>query len=416
MTALRSRAFRRLWLAGLISDTGDWLLLVSLPILVYQLTGSSLGTAIAFLIELVPAVLIAPLAGRLADRLDRRRLLIIVSLAQAAGLLPLLAGARLPIVYAVIAVQAALATLFDPAKNALLPTLVTEDQLVSANALVGLNQNLGRLVGGALGGLMLAVGALPAVVACDAVSFLAAMALIATVRIGSHTAAKADPVNAAGRPYTRRPVRASLATAAVAQTAQGLFVVLFVVFVARVLHGDAAENGLLRAVQAIGAIGGGLLLGLTRIRRPEPGRMAGWSALAFGLLALLTWNLPNLTVAEPLYVALFVVVGLPGVTLFTGLVSALQQSTVDGERGQVFASLGVAGATGQAIGMMAAGLLGDRLGVVPLLNAQATLYLLAGLVALIWLRGAAIQPASRAADGRPENRYHSDAPSLPGNQ
>ena len=64
MTALQSQGFRRLWLAGLISDTGDWLLLVSLPILVYRYTGSALGTSVAFLVELVPPVALAPLAER----------------------------------------------------------------------------------------------------------------------------------------------------------------------------------------------------------------------------------------------------------------------------------------------------------------------------------------------------------------
>jgi MFS family permease len=79
MTALRVPGFRRLWLAGLISDTGDWLLLISLPILVYQYTGSTFGTAAAFLIELVPPIALAPLIGRLADRGDRRRTLLLVS-------------------------------------------------------------------------------------------------------------------------------------------------------------------------------------------------------------------------------------------------------------------------------------------------------------------------------------------------
>ncbi|HEY2795895.1 MAG TPA: MFS transporter, partial [Micromonosporaceae bacterium] len=86
MSALRTRNFRRLWLAGLISDTGDWLLLASLPIVVYQFTGSTLGTAAAFLVELIPPVLLAPLVGRIADRSDRRRTLMIVSLLQALAL------------------------------------------------------------------------------------------------------------------------------------------------------------------------------------------------------------------------------------------------------------------------------------------------------------------------------------------
>src|ERR1700761_5129429 len=126
--ALSVPAFRSLWAAGLISDTGDWLLLVALPIVVYQLTGSAVGTAAAFAAELGPGIVLAPLGGRLADSLDRRRMMIALSALQAAALLPLLLvrdGRGLAIAYAVIVVQSSLAALFDPAKNALLPTLVS---------------------------------------------------------------------------------------------------------------------------------------------------------------------------------------------------------------------------------------------------------------------------------------------------
>ena len=385
MTALRAKEFRRLWLAGLVSDTGDWLLLVSLPILVFQLTGSTLGTAYAFLIELAPYILLAPVAGALADRLDRRRLLVGLSLAQAAALVPLLLWPRLPVVFTVIAVEAALAALFDPAKNALLPTLVGPDDLVSANSLVGLNQNLGRLIGAPLGGLLLAVGDLRAIVAADAVSFLLAVVLIAGVRTRA-AAATAPAPPAAARPTGRlftRAVSVGLLVTGVASVAQGVFVVLYVVFVARVLHGDAAETGLLRGVQAIGAIGGGLLLAVTA--RIRPARLVGLSCLVFGLVALATWNAPRLTTAVPLYVALFVVAGAPGVAMMAGMVTVLQQSTVDGERGRVFAALGMVSAAGQAIGMLGAGLLGDRIGTVTVLNGQAGMYLLAGLLALAFL-------------------------------
>ena len=120
-------AFRTLWAAGLISDTGDWLLLIALPIVVYQLTGSAVGTAAAFAAELLPGIALAPLGGRLADTVDRRSLMIVLSAVQAVALLPLLLvhdRDGLAIVYAVIVAQSSLAALFDPAKNALLPALV----------------------------------------------------------------------------------------------------------------------------------------------------------------------------------------------------------------------------------------------------------------------------------------------------
>jgi MFS family permease len=406
MSALRLASFRRLWLAGLISETGDWLLLISLPILVYQYTGSTFGTAAAFLIELAPPVLLAPLTGRLADRLDRRRTLLAVSLAQAAALTPLLLvydRDGLPILYAVIAAQSALVALFEPTKNALLPTLVDCDRLVSANSLVGINQNVGRLVGGPLGGLVLATGGgLPTIVAVDAASFLLAFGLIAGVR-----APHVEPPPGGDEPahgwrdtLAPRPVRAGLTVLLLTSVAQGIFVALFVVFVAHVLHGDAAEIGLLRGVQGVGAIAAGLLLAVAA--RAAPGRVTAYAALAFGALSFAIWNAPGMTTAEPLYVALFVAVGAPGVALMTGLISALQQATVDGERGKVFAIAGVAASVGEAIGILAGGALGDPLGVVTVLNAQAALYLGAGLLAAVWMASVE-RPWSRRSSPLPQS-------------
>lgn len=135
-----------------------------------------------FIAGLLPTLMVGPLAGVLADRWDRRRTLMATSLAQAASLLPLLAvhgRGELWVVYLVTAAEAALAQLFDPAKNALLPRLVDRDQLVSANALVGLNVNLGRLLGSSLGGVVMVTAGLRGVVIGDVASFLVGAALIA---------------------------------------------------------------------------------------------------------------------------------------------------------------------------------------------------------------------------------------------
>jgi MFS family permease len=70
---LRRRDFGLLWAGGLISETGDWFLLVGLPFWVLQETGSSLVTASVFLVGLLPGLVVGPLAGVLVDRWDRRR-------------------------------------------------------------------------------------------------------------------------------------------------------------------------------------------------------------------------------------------------------------------------------------------------------------------------------------------------------
>ncbi|ONI85003.1 hypothetical protein ALI22I_31655 [Saccharothrix sp. ALI-22-I] len=131
----------------------------------------------------------------LADRWDRRKLMLLVSLAQAVTLLPLLTG-DLVLLNVVAAVQVGLAALFEPAKNALLPTLVPREQVPAANGLVGLSSNLARLVGASLGGLILGYAGLPGVVLADVVSFLLAAALLAT--LGTR-----DSAREAGKPAWR---------------------------------------------------------------------------------------------------------------------------------------------------------------------------------------------------------------------
>ncbi len=386
----RQPAFRSLCMAGLVSDTGDWLLFIALPIVVYQLTGSALGTSLAFLVELAPGIVLAPLAGWCADRFDRRRVLIVVSGLQAAALVPLLVvhtRAELPVIYAVILLEATLFTVFDPVKNTLLPTLVSGADLVSANSLVGLSQNLARLAGGPLGGVLLAAGGLRVVVAADLISYLIAAVMIArivittSIRPADHHGESRRPGQGAYRSMLRsRPIRAALLVTLISQIAQGIFVVLFILFVAQQLHGGSSDIGLLRGVQAVGAIAGGVILSMIA-RRYSPGALAASAALAFGAVDLVLWNASLLSTNMALYVVLFIVIGAPGIVLGTGLISALQIDTDDTNRGRVFGAFGLTSNLGQAVGMLAAGLLASPLGLLSILNTQAVLYLAAGGIA-----------------------------------
>jgi MFS family permease len=487
---LRRRDFGLLWAGGLISETGDWFLLVGLPVWVFQLTGSSLVTATVFLVGLLPGLVVGPLAGVLVDRWDRRRTLVAVSLAQAAFLLPLLAvdgRDRLWVVYLVMAVEAALGQLNDPARNALVPSLVPPGDLVGANALIGLTSNLARLTGSPLGGVLVDLAGLPGLVIGDAVSFLAGAGLLALVgrrarpsATGSSgppavaptgppadgplavapTSAGPTPtspgaranaasrcetprrgsvadrelgrsrVSTAPRPAAPGPadpgpaapgpadpgaaapgpardfvrewldglratvrdhgLRWGLVVDGMAAVAQGIFTVLFVLFVTRELGGDGAQVGLLRGVQAIGGLAGGVLVvGLAR--RLEPGRLLGAGLLVFALVDLAIWNGPLVTTAGWLYLGLFVAAGIPGVGVMTGLTSLVQERAGEAYLGRVFATYYGSFNGLMALGMLAAGLLGDAVGVVAVLNGQAVLYLAAGVVALVTI-GRRAQP------------------------
>lgn len=405
IATLRQRDFALLWTAGLISLTGDWLLLIALPIYVYTLTRSAAVTSSVFLAEFIPPVLLGSVAGVFVDRWDRRRTMIIANLLQAVGLLPLLAvhtPGTLWIVYVVAVAESALAQFVAPAEQALLPRLVGEEHLVAANALAALNANLARLVGAPLGGLVAGLLGLRGTVLLDAASFMISGALIGGIaaRRGSEgPAAVADATTVvrwttvwrewvAGLRVVRRErtVSTLFTLMSLQSVAQGLFVVLFIVFVSTALHGGATEIGWLRGVQAVGGLLGGIAVG-TLGRRLPMARLIGLSALLFGAIDLAIWNAPTVVPAYALVVAvaLFVAVGVPGAGVQAGAITLMQQGVDDAYRGRVFGAFGTSAALAQVGGMALAGVLGDRLGALPLLNVQAGLYLLTGVLALALL-------------------------------
>jgi MFS family permease len=396
----RRPGFRRLWASGAVSETGDWLLLIALPVYVLQLTGSTLTTSTVFLLELAGALAASPLAGVLADRWDRRRLLIGASLLQAALLLPLLAvdgRGTLWIVYLVTAAQAVLSTANDPVRQALLPAAVDPGELAPAAAQLGIAANLARLVGGALGGLLLQAYGLTGVVLADAGTFLLAALLLvgwSTPQVVRAPAGEGGPA-APGREWlagfavirSDRRLVGGVAVGALLSVAQGMFVVLFVVFVLRRLGGEAGEVGLLRGVQAVGGIAGGLVLGAVAARF-APRTLVAAGCFGFGLVCLAIWNGPVVTTAAPLYLVLFAVVGVPIAAGLAGLTTVLLGGTPDEFRGRVMSTLVVADASAQAAGTLLAGALVGVVGLLPLLEAHAGLGLAAGVVALATLRPA----------------------------
>lgn len=181
---LRQRNFALLWFGSLVSLVGDWVLMIGLPIYVYLLTGSVLATSLMLLASSIPGVALSSVAGVLVDRWDRQRTLIITNVLLAIGLLPLLlvrSPDRAWVVYVVAFVESCLARFASPAQSSWVPDLVGEQHLVSANSLTSLSQSLARLGGPAIGGVVAAIFGLSGLVLFDAVSFLAAAALIAAI-------------------------------------------------------------------------------------------------------------------------------------------------------------------------------------------------------------------------------------------
>ncbi|BEL05302.1 MFS transporter [Actinoplanes sichuanensis] len=383
---LRQAAFARLWAAGFFGEIGQWALMLALPLYVLQLTGSALITSAVALLGLLPSLVFAPLAGAVADRWNVVLLLVLLSAGQGL-LLPALLLVDdtddLWIVYLVSAGEAALAAMFEAAKNVAVATLVAEDQLVAANAAIALNANLGRLVGSPLGGVVLGFWGLPGVVTLGGAAFAVAAGLAATVP--RHRAVGMSPPafwrgfgDALGSMWRIRELRACVAIEALTAVAQGMFVVLFLLFITRLLGKGETEAGLLRGVQAIGGLVGGVTAGLLA-RRLGPARLLAAGLLAFGVVSAVTWNASSFATAFWVYIVLFVIVGVPGVYTHAGWLSILQRAAPPAIRGRVLgATLGLADGF-QALGMFIAGVLAGTLSTLTLLNAQAALFLVAAV-------------------------------------
>src|SRR6476469_6728473 len=136
----RNRDFRLLYFGTLISLGGDWFLTVALLDLVLQLTGSATLASLMLLCQSLPIFMVTPFAGHVVDRVDRRKLMILVDLLRTgACLLPLLARtpAMLPFAYAGVIIIAVGSSYFEPASQAALPNIVAADDLNAANVLMG---------------------------------------------------------------------------------------------------------------------------------------------------------------------------------------------------------------------------------------------------------------------------------------
>ena len=199
-SALRYPDFRRLLSALAVSQIGDWLYNLALVVLVYDRTHSSLWAGVTTAARVVPIVALGPLGGVLADRFDRRRIMIACDLARM-GLMVLLAAvaaARLPIVLAPVIAAAATAAAgpYLPCVAGITPRVVDDADLPGANAARSAVTGAGIIVGPALGGVLLLLGAPAAAFALNALTFgLSALAVLAIRAEGAFR-----PQRAEGRP------------------------------------------------------------------------------------------------------------------------------------------------------------------------------------------------------------------------
>jgi predicted MFS family arabinose efflux permease len=178
--ALRIRDFRLLWAGGLISSLGSWLLTIAIPADVLMATGSLRDTGLTLAAQYLPPLILGPVAGVFADCADRRRLMIAANLFCAGAVATMLLGVapgRYWVLYLALIAENSGTVLSAPALQARTPAIVgTGALLSSANVLSSVGGGTVRLIGGPLGGILLAAYGIRPLICADALSYVAAAA------------------------------------------------------------------------------------------------------------------------------------------------------------------------------------------------------------------------------------------------
>jgi MFS family permease len=365
----RNRDFRLLYTGTLISLGGDWFLTVALLDLVLQLTGSATLASLMLLCQSLPIFIFTPIAGHVVDRVDRRKLMVLVDVARfGACLIPLLARtpATLPFAYiGVIAISIGSAY-FEPASQAALPNIVDEEELGPANVLMGSTWGTMLAVGAAIGGVVTMRFGRDVSFVVDAISFLVSAGILWMMRARFNEQREhhdAPPLVESVR-ETARYARANPRVLAllIVKGGHGLgmgVVALLSVYGKEVFRAGAFGIGMLFAARGIGA-----LLGPFVVRAIARGddewqyRTVGPSILLFGLCYMILGFSTTLWAGA----IAILIAHIGGGAQWQTSTFGLQRETPDWIRGRVFAAdWGFATLT-TAISSLLAGVAADRFG------------------------------------------------------
>lgn len=391
---LRSRNFALLWSAALVSNVGSWMQAVALASYVTIRTHNPLWTGLVAAAAFLPNGLLAPFGGVVADRLNRRRWLLLTTLGETAfaSLLAALAlsGHVTPAVAVLVALAGGCASAVGfPAYQAMLPDLVERRDLLAAVSLSSAQFNLGRVVGPALAGVVVVAGGYGAAFAANAASFGAVVVALLVIRLP-------DPVRADGTGWRRRMAdgvavargepgcRSAIVLIAIVALLGSPFIALVPAMAIVGLHARSSASGaaatsVLVTAQGMGAVAGALAL-------PGLARRLGRRTLVVGALFALPPFLALYGVAPRLALSALalVVVGAVYIGILSGLNTVVQLRAPEAARGRVLSLYMFALGTVYPVGAVVQGELGHAAGVrVVTVAAAGALLVALALVALV---------------------------------
>ena len=417
---LRNTTFRNIWFAQLAAQLADKFLLFSLIILAYEISGGSTPVAVTLLTYTVPAVLFAPVAGVIADRVDRKRIMLWCNLGRAAAvaliplaaLIPQLRGDFFHLLV-ITFVFSAVGQLFGPAEAAVIPTILPRSALITANSMALLTMVLTLVVGGALAPIVSRIDLYAPYWLASVLLLVGATFIFASDIPGLERTT--EPPVAASRSRFHRMLTDLKEGIDALRGSRGLMLafgqvsiavlVLFMLFalapayVSNVIGIAPQDSYVILGPATGGAILSAVLLGQF-VRNFDRSRLLFGSLIANGLtlLALAAvpqamTQLPDLRVHARITGAAFsLILGVEFGAIMIPAITYLMETTSDEIRGRIFALLYMVINGVTALPVLAAAALSDTIG---------TAHVIGGLGVLLIIGGVAIFIAGRRAPASP---------------
>ncbi len=192
-----NRNFRRLWMAQIVSEIGDWFYTLSIYTLLLQLTGHASSVALALVLQVLPQTLVGPTAGVVNDRLRRKQVMIAADLIRFAVVLAMLlvrSRSMVGLVYPLLLAETVMAAFFEPARSAVVPNIAAKEEVLIANTLSSATWSVNLLIGASVGGAVAAFFGREAVFILNALSFLVSAILIGGMHFAEPHAQSAAPL------------------------------------------------------------------------------------------------------------------------------------------------------------------------------------------------------------------------------
>ncbi len=195
----RNPNFRRLWLAQIVSELGDWFYTLAIYSLLLQLTGRASSVALALVLQVLPQTFIGPAAGVINDRVRRKRVMITADLARMVIVFAMLlvrSRSTVWMVYPLLLAETLMAAFFEPARTSVIPNITPREDVLLANTLSSATWSVNLLIGASIGGVVAALLGRDAVFVLNALSFLVSAIFIGRMRFEEPHAHAAAPLRA----------------------------------------------------------------------------------------------------------------------------------------------------------------------------------------------------------------------------